>query len=474
MHNCCEEALCSQVTPKCSEKDYSRDYGDVTRLCNNIYSSCPSTLVNNLKKNNFCNNLKKGRRSNGQCVANTAAVGGACPQPTYKVVTFKNVALDHFLVDCTKYVSNIVRIGRTSREELNNIQLSKVIHETGIEKKHRASYMKACTEMRIAKRNLKKLFRYLSKPHFTVKSFLEAASKEHISSLLSMSPDSEQNEEKTLEEKLKTCVKTWLEEAKSQVESSLTKKRVEKFRCKTESRNEEEVLRGEAFDSNVTSKERQQDTVEDEVPLDDVSASYDEIQEGVNNEEPLTDGIEISSAEPDENSSLLDEDDLWSLTSTQRVNFLRALRGKLIAKFREAVESFEKNKRFRQDFLDERTVCVLKSYDVIAMTVTGAATRSHLLEKLKPCAVIVEEAAAIMEGQLVSILPKSLKHLVMIGDHYQLKPRVNCYKLLKKNLDCSMFERLINNKFPFVQLKQQCRMRDDIADLLREIKSTTT
>lgn len=84
--------------------------------------------------------------------------------------------------------------------------------------------------------------------------------------------------------------------------------------------------------------------------------------------------------------------------------------------------------------------------------------------------MIVEEAAEIIEGQLVSILPKSLKHLVMIGDHYQLKPRVNCYKLLKKNLDCSMFERLINNKFPFVQLKQQCRMRDDIVDLLREIK----
>ncbi|XP_046846171.1 uncharacterized protein LOC124439920 [Xenia sp. Carnegie-2017] len=83
--NAVKEALCSQVTPKCSEKDYSRDYGDVTRLCNNIYSRCPSTVVNSLKKNNFCRNLKKGRRSNGQCVANTAAVGGACPQPTYKM-----------------------------------------------------------------------------------------------------------------------------------------------------------------------------------------------------------------------------------------------------------------------------------------------------------------------------------------------------------------------------------------------------
>lgn len=46
----------------------------------------------------------------------------------------------------------------------------------------------------------------------------------------------------------------------------------------------------------------------------------------------------------DEYSSLLDEDDLWSLTSTQRVNFLRALRGKLMAEFWKALESFEKVK----------------------------------------------------------------------------------------------------------------------------------
>ncbi|XP_046846172.1 uncharacterized protein LOC124439922 [Xenia sp. Carnegie-2017] len=79
------KALCSQVTPKCSEKDYSRDYGDVTRLCNKVYSRCPSVLVNSLRRNNFCTNLKKGRLSNGQCVANTVPVVGACPQPAYKM-----------------------------------------------------------------------------------------------------------------------------------------------------------------------------------------------------------------------------------------------------------------------------------------------------------------------------------------------------------------------------------------------------
>ena len=83
--------------------------------------------------------------------------------------------------------------------------------------------------------------------------------------------------------------------------------------------------------------------------------------------------------------------------------------------------------------------------------------------------MIVEEAAEIIEGQLISVLPPTIKHLVMLGDQEQLKPRVNSYKLIKKkkNLDCSMFERLINNKMPFQQLGRQCRMRDDIAQLLR-------
>ena len=84
--------------------------------------------------------------------------------------------------------------------------------------------------------------------------------------------------------------------------------------------------------------------------------------------------------------------------------------------------------------------------------------------------MIVEEAAEIIEGQLISVLPPTIQHLVMLGDQEQLRPRVDCYKLAtEKNLDCSMFERLINNKMPFEQLGQQCRMRDDIADVLRSL-----
>ncbi|XP_046857532.1 uncharacterized protein LOC124450925 [Xenia sp. Carnegie-2017] len=86
--NAVKKALCSQWTPRCSESDYSRDYGDVTRLCNKVYSRCPSDLVNDLKNRKFCKILKKGRHSNDQCVANTAPISGACPQPKYKMTSW--------------------------------------------------------------------------------------------------------------------------------------------------------------------------------------------------------------------------------------------------------------------------------------------------------------------------------------------------------------------------------------------------
>ena len=85
--------------------------------------------------------------------------------------------------------------------------------------------------------------------------------------------------------------------------------------------------------------------------------------------------------------------------------------------------------------------------------------------------MIVEEAAEILEGQLVAVIPPSVQHLIMIGDHKQLKPVVYFQRLKKRHhLDLSMFERLVNCKLPYRQLGFQCRMRDEFVDLLRELK----
>lgn len=73
-----------------------------------------------------------------------------------------------------------------------------------------------------------------------------------------------------------------------------------------------------------------------------------------------------------------------------------------------------------------------------------------------------------MESHMVAALTKSVQHLILIGDHQQLRPTTSVYKLARDyHMDVSLFERMINNKMHFVTLNTQYRMRPDIANLIR-------
>lgn len=80
---------------------------------------------------------------------------------------------------------------------------------------------------------------------------------------------------------------------------------------------------------------------------------------------------------------------------------------------------------------------------------------------------VVEEAAEVLEAHIVTALSKYTDHLILIGDHLQLRPNPAVYELAKKfNLEISLFERLIKNQMEYYQLKQQHRMRPCISSLL--------
>ncbi len=103
------------------------------------------------------------------------------------------------------------------------------------------------------------------------------------------------------------------------------------------------------------------------------------------------------------------------------------------------------------------------------MTKTGAAKYQHILHLVKPRIVIVEEAAEVLESHIVSALNTGTQHLILIGDHRQLRSKPNVYQLAKKyRLDVSLFERLILNNFPHTTLETQHRMRPEIAEVIKE------
>ena len=95
------------------------------------------------------------------------------------------------------------------------------------------------------------------------------------------------------------------------------------------------------------------------------------------------------------------------------------------------------------------------------------------LSKVNFDVVIVEEAAEILESQLVAAIPPTCRQLILVGDHLQLRPKIENHLLGKQlNFDRSMFERLLLHKlhderFPQKTLTLQNRMRDDFLCLLR-------
>lgn len=91
--------------------------------------------------------------------------------------------------------------------------------------------------------------------------------------------------------------------------------------------------------------------------------------------------------------------------------------------------------------------------DIVALTTTGCAKYSELMKMLSFPIVIVEEAAEVFEAHILSSLNKHTEHLILIGDHQQLKPKPAVYELGEDyNLDMSMFERLVKNDFAHTTL----------------------
>ena len=166
--------------------------------------------------------------------------------------------------------------------------------------------------------------------------------------------------------------------------------------------------------------------------------------------------------------------DPWSISELDRLKLVQTLvfkqRETLISQMESHYEKLDSLMRQMSKLRLMREATALKKAKVVAMTTTGAAMRKDLLELVKPEVIIIEEAAEINEAQIIAFLGEHVKHLVLIGDHKQLRPQINCFKLERDfNFDLSMMERLINNQIPYTTLAAQNRMRPDISKYLLDI-----
>ena len=113
---------------------------------------------------------------------------------------------------------------------------------------------------------------------------------------------------------------------------------------------------------------------------------------------------------------------------------------------------------------------VLREACVIGMTTACAAKYRSILKEIRPRIVIVEEAAEVLEAHIIASLTSGCQHLILIGDHQQLRPTPAVYDLAKRyKLDVSLFERMVNVGIQCETLNVQHRMRPEISALMKHI-----
>ena len=174
------------------------------------------------------------------------------------------------------------------------------------------------------------------------------------------------------------------------------------------------------------------------------------------------------------------ECDLWGLLPAERralaIEWHSRLRSAKTDELAEVVANYEAAQAQLEQAHSDVKLNVLRRARIVGMTTAGAAANQGLLHALGPRVVVVEEAAEVMEAHILAALSARTQHLMLIGDHQQLRPKTNVYSLSVESrkgldLDISLFERLAAapepRPVPVVTLSTQRRMRPSIAELIR-------
>lgn len=172
---------------------------------------------------------------------------------------------------------------------------------------------------------------------------------------------------------------------------------------------------------------------------------------------------------------LLKQQDLWKIPESSRPAVYRYLQSEvkehILPALRALSKKFSVEARKRRTGQFEMNEPVLKKQKIIGMTTTGLSKYRGLLSALKPRVVLIEEAAETLEAPVTVACMPSLQHLVLVGDHKQLRPHthVNDHEDEPWHLNISLFERMVNNKVEFSILRKQRRMIPEIRRILHSI-----
>lgn len=169
---------------------------------------------------------------------------------------------------------------------------------------------------------------------------------------------------------------------------------------------------------------------------------------------------------------------LWRMPMVQRDHYVQLwttqLWKELVDSVRNLASRFDEAQRQMDTLFSESRSTFIQTKRVIGCTTTAAAKYKSLIKAAKPDVVLVEEAGEILEAHVLTALHSATSQLILIGDHQQLRPKINNYALSVEkgegfDLNRSLFERLILQGHEHVTLQKQHRMHPDISDLVRQM-----
>ncbi|KAK5720360.1 hypothetical protein LTR17_015077 [Elasticomyces elasticus] len=172
---------------------------------------------------------------------------------------------------------------------------------------------------------------------------------------------------------------------------------------------------------------------------------------------------------------MMKEQDMWKIPEAMRGEVYRYLQREtkkhILTGFREKAKVYNEQAVKRQIGAWEHDENILKKQKVIGMTTTGLSKYRALISALQPKIILIEEAAETLEAPVTVACVPSLQHLILVGDHKQLRPHVQVKAHEDKPfyLNVSLFERLVNNKMEFDTLAKQRRMIPEVRRILYPI-----
>lgn len=169
---------------------------------------------------------------------------------------------------------------------------------------------------------------------------------------------------------------------------------------------------------------------------------------------------------------------IWNMEMDVRMSLLESWKSTILSERVEIIQATVKKynvvERKLKEVYSERNRLILQSKRIIGSTTTVAAKTFQDIQSASPGIIIVEEAGEILESHILAALNENTKHLVLIGDHKQLRPKVSNYALTVEqgngyNMNESLFERLVVSGAPHTTLLKQHRMAPEISSLVRDL-----